>query len=130
MKDIEEASRLVLQLARLLIREMQAMGKPWKKAFLRSEIAEDVHTHSGSFVLGDAAYLFNVFEHKAMFSTVSAIAPQLLEATANGDKRFCVALLIVDADFNYEVKYEYDDAGRWAISKLGGGSGMPQGYAS
>jgi hypothetical protein len=25
------------------------------------------------------------------------------------------------------VKYEYDDPGPWAISKLGGGSGVPQG---
>jgi hypothetical protein len=129
MKDIDEASRLIVELARLLIREMQAMGKPWKKAFLRSEIADGVQTHNGSFVLGDAVYLFDVLEHKTMLSGVHEIAPQLHEATANEEKRFCVALLMVDSNFNYEVQYEYDDVGRWAISKLGDGTGIPAGYA-
>jgi hypothetical protein len=41
-----------------------------------------------------------------------------------------VALLIVDSTFNYEVKYEYEDSSRWAISKVGGGSGIPVGYAA
>ena len=130
MKDIDEASRLVVELASLLIREMQAMGRPWKKAFLRSEIADGVQTQKGSFVLGEVVYLFDVLEHKTMFSSAHEIARQLREASANEEKRFCVALLVVDSNFNYEVQYEYDDAGRWAISKLGGGSGMPVGYAA
>ena len=130
MKDIDEASRLVVELARLLIREMQALGKPWKKAFLRSEIVEGVQTHKGSFVCGDVVYLFDVLEHKTMFSGVHEIARRLREASANEEKRFCVALLVVDSNFGYEVQYEYDDVGRWAISKLDGGSGIPAGYAA
>jgi hypothetical protein len=130
MKDIDGASRLVLELARLLIREMQAMGKPWTKAFLRMEIADGVQTHRGSFLVGDFVHLFNVLEHKTMFSSVHELVPQLREASANDDRRFCVALLIVDSKFNYEVRYEYDDVARWAISRLDGGSGMPAGYAA
>jgi hypothetical protein len=130
MNNIEEATHLTIELARLLIREMQSMGKPWKKAFLRSKIANGMCTHEGSYTLRDAVYLFNVLQHKAMFSTAHEIVPQLREASANGDRRFCVALLIVDSDFNYEMKYEYDDADRWAISKLGGRSGVPQGIGT
>ena len=130
MKDVDGASRLIVELASLLIREMQATGKPWKKAFLRSEFADGVQTQKGSFVIGEVVYLFDVLKHKAMFSSVHEIARQLREASATEEKRFCVALLVVDSNFNYEVQYEYDDAGRWAISKLGGGSGIPGGYAA
>ena len=129
MKDIDGASRLIVELARLLIREMQALGKPWKKAFLRSEIADGVQTHKGSFVCGDVVYLFDVLKHKTMFSVVHEIAPRLREASANEEKKFCVALLVVDSNFGYEVQYEYDDVGRWA-TKLDGGSGIPAGYAT
>jgi hypothetical protein len=130
MNNIEEETRLIMELARLLISKMQSMGKPWRKAFLRSEIAEDMCTLKGSFILGDAVYLFDELQHKAMFSTARAIVPQVREASANGGRRFCVALLIVDSDFNYEMKYEYDDANSWEISKLGGRSGVPQGIGT
>ena len=130
MKDIDQATRLTVELAKALIREMQAMGAPWKKAFLRAEFGDRVQTYKSSFARDDGAELMDVLKHKPFFAAVREIAPQLREASANGDKQFCVALLIVDSQFNYEVLYEYADPERWAISKLDGGSGLPVGYAA
>ena len=130
MNGIEEATRLTVELAKSLIREMQALGTPWQKAFLRAEVGDGEETYKGSFVLDGGVHLIDVFKHKAFFAEVRELVPQLRDASANGDRRFRVALLIVDSAFNYEVKYEYTDSGRWAISKVGGASGIPVGYAA
>jgi hypothetical protein len=130
MNDIEEATRLTVELAKTLIREMQALGTPWRKAFLRAEIGDGEETYKGSFVLDGGVHLMDVFEHKTFFAEVRELVPQLRDASATGDRRFCVVLLVVDSRFKYELEYEYTDAGRWAISKLGGGSGIPVGYAA
>jgi len=128
MNDIEEATRLTVEFAKSLIREMQALGTPWQKAFLRAEFGDGEETYKGSFVLDGGVYLIDVLEHRAFFAAVRELVPQLRDASATGDRRFCVALLVVDSTFDYEVKYEYADSGRWAISKFGGASGIPVGY--
>ena len=130
MNDIEEATRLTIDLARSLIRELQATGTPWEKAFLRAEIDDSVETYKGSIVLADGAQMMDVVAHKAFFAAVREIVPKLRVASANGDRRFCVALLIVDSTFDYEVKYEYIDPGRWALSRRDGSNGVPAGYAA
>jgi hypothetical protein len=128
MENIDEASRLTIELAKALIREMQAMETRWKTAFLRASFEDGVDTYKGSFVLDDGVRLFDVLKHKSFFGTVREMIPRLREASANGDTQFCVALLVVDATFNYEVKYEYADPDLWKISKLHGGTGLPVGY--
>lgn len=129
MNNIDEASHLTMELAKALIREMEAMETPWKTAFLRASSEDGVDTYKGSFILHDGVRLFDVLKHKPFFACVREIIPRLREASANGDSQFRVALLIVDSKFNYEVKYEYVDPDRWAISKMDGGTGLPVGYA-
>jgi len=107
---------------------MQAMGKPWQRAFVRIEVGDGQQTCKGSYVLSDDVHIFDVLKHKPMFSDFHNFWPQLREASSNSGKMFCVALLIVDSAFNYEIKYEYDDISRWAITKLDGASGLPAGY--
>ncbi|MDN8849002.1 hypothetical protein Q0M30_19465, partial [Staphylococcus aureus] len=46
--------------------------------------------------------------------------PQLRESLAQGGKKFCVTLLTLDPDMNYEFLYEYNDSSRWKISKMDG----------
>lgn len=127
MNDIDEASRLTIELAKALIREMQAMQTPWKTAFLRASFEDGVDTYKGSVVLDDGVQLLDVFKHKLFFASVREIVPRLREASASGGTQFCVALLIVDSKFDYEVKYEYADPDRWGISKMHGGTGLPVG---
>jgi hypothetical protein len=128
MKNIDEQTHLTAELAKSLIREMEAMGTRWNTAFLRAQFEDGVDTYNGSFVLDDGVHLFDVLKHKPFFAFVREIAPRLRAASANGDAQFRVALLVVDSGFDYEVKYDYADADRWAISKLNGGTGMPVGY--
>jgi hypothetical protein len=130
MKDIDEATRLTIELAKLLIHEMQAMSLPWKKAFLRLEVHEDRQMAKGSYVLDTGVQLFDVLNHKPMFSAAKDIAPRLRDAMSKDGKKWCIALLTVDSTFNYEIEYEYLNPERWAISKLGGNNGIPVGYVA
>lgn len=77
MKDIEEASRLTIELAKLLIQEMQAMEAPWQKAFLRCEIVDGEQTTKGSYVAGNAVRLFDVLEHKPLMKLLLSSARRL-----------------------------------------------------
>jgi hypothetical protein len=36
-------------------------------------------------------------------------------------------LLVADSSFNYEIKFEYQDLQKWRISKIAGGTGVPEG---
>lgn len=128
MKDIDESSPLTIELAKLLIQEMQTMSLPWIKAFLRLDVSDDHQGVKGSYVLENVVKLFDVFKHKRMFAAALDIAPHLRETTSNEGRRFSLALLIVDSKFNYGIKYEYADSQRWATSKLNGNNGIPSGY--
>jgi len=130
MKNIDQSTELTIEWAKLLVGEMQSMGALWKKAFLRAEVGGDYQKSNGSFVLQDEIRLSDVRQHRAMFAATQRIAEQLREATANDGRKFCVALLIVDSEFNYEIQYEYNDSTRWAITKLEGASGVPAGYVA
>jgi hypothetical protein len=38
-----------------------------------------------------------------------------------------VGLLTVNSKFEYEIQYEWNDLRRWNITKLDGGTGIPEG---
>ncbi|MGD7195583.1 hypothetical protein [Ralstonia pseudosolanacearum] len=38
-----------------------------------------------------------------------------------------VFVIIIDYEFNYDFKFEWDDLSRWEIAKLYGGTGLPSG---
>ncbi|QND84421.1 Uncharacterized protein ChrSV_2194 [Chromobacterium vaccinii] len=37
-----------------------------------------------------------------------------------------VFLLTIDAEFNYDINFEWKDLHRWEITKLDGGTGLPK----
>jgi len=36
-------------------------------------------------------------------------------------------LLVTAPDFSYQIRFEFEDLNRWRISKLHGGTGVPEG---
>ena len=36
-------------------------------------------------------------------------------------------LLVVDSNYDFELKYEYTELGKWATTKIDGGVGIPAG---
>lgn len=115
---------LVVDLARAFAREMPTINPSWQRAYLRIAIDADVPGAKASYVSPAGVAIVDVIAHKPFFHWVTGIAGQLRDSLES-KKPFKVALLILDSDLSYEMKYEYGNERRWAISKLNGGSGIP-----
>jgi hypothetical protein len=68
--------------------------------------------------------IVDVLNHKDCFHPIIKKGQELIAALGKTEGVF---LLIADSNFDYEIKFEYQDMNRWKISKLGGGSGVPIG---
>ena len=129
MQNIDEATRITIELAKLLISTMQSIETPWVRAFVRFQMTEEDNWGCrGSYQTSTGVMLFNAMkEGKQLFHGVNELGPLLRDATSNNGKKCCVFLLIVDSKFNYDIKFEHNDSERWKITKLNGDDGLPVG---
>ena len=127
VKDIDEASAITIEMAKCLVTSMRAMAVEWRTAYVRIQFIPGVQECKGCYVSDSEVQLFDVFKHKPMIASLQALGERLRDATSNNGRQFCVALLEVSSALDYEIHYEWQDASRWRISKLNGGSGMPEG---
>lgn len=130
MENIDEATQITIDLAKLLISTMQSKEIPWHRAFVRFQMADDGHCRcNGSYETSTDVKLFSALsDGKHLYHSVNELGPRLRQTSSNKDQQWCVFLLIVDSDFNYDIKFEYNDIGRWNITKLDGASGIPAGW--
>jgi len=100
------------------------MDSAWQRGFLRIANAPGVIEVKASFVGSHGIEIVDVIAHKPFIHWASGIAGQIRDSLQSASP-FKVALVELNADFSYEVKYEFENSQRWAISKLNGGSGLP-----
>ena len=81
------------------------------------------HGARGSWATGSRVDLIQALRNDFL-SRASGIGERLIAAM---DKERGVALVIVQSDFSYEIKFEWDDMNRWMITKLNGATGVPAG---
>lgn len=120
-----DLSDVVADLAEEFINLAMRFNPAWTRAFYR-------YTHEGSrlgsnasCVANGVANLVDPFAHAAAFRKLNEIAERLFQAIGK-DK--AVILLIVDNNFDFDVKFEYTNMHKWSISKLDGASGIPEGF--
>jgi hypothetical protein len=129
MSDFDKPSELIIELAKAVVTEMSASFREWEEAFVRMQADDGFFEAKCSCVLSDGPQILDVLAHKSFISKVQELGLALRQALPSADERFYVALLRVGSDMSYEMQYEYKDHGRWRISKMNGGTGMPVGYA-
>jgi len=78
----------------------------------------------GSYTHESGTEIIDVTKHKDFFHPIAQKGKDLLTALGKTEGVF---LLAVESNFEYEIKFEYQDMSRWKISKLGGGTGVPVG---
>lgn len=120
----QEASSVVVELAKGLIAFMQRLDPTWDKAYFRFSSEGLKHGSNGSYVAGSKVSLIDPFESGDFFKNMNF---QCLELLRMLGKDVGVLLLSADAKFNYEMKYEFQDLERWRITKMNGGTGLPEG---
>jgi hypothetical protein len=120
----EEATPLVVDLAKGLVSLVRDVAPDWRKAFLRICVRDAVSEAKASYVHERGVDIVDVLKHKDFFHAVTAQGRALLAIL---DKPEGLFLLVVDSALDYEIKFEHKDMRKWAISKMRGGTGVPEG---
>lgn len=120
----EETTPLVIDIAKSYVECLQGIDPNWTKGYLRFFSQQAVSEVKGSYTNGSDVSIVNVLKHKVFFHALNDKGRVLLELLG---KKQGVFLLTIDANFSYEIAFEYQEMDRWKISKLDGGSGIPEG---
>lgn len=120
----DDASSLVVEIAKKFITLMMGVEPQWEKAYLRFSCNNSVAELKASFVSETGVEIIDVLKYKDFFHPMNMQGQELLAALG---KIKGVFLLVIDAKFDYEINFEYQDMNRWKISKLAGGTGVPEG---
>lgn len=120
----DAATLFAVGLAKALVKLVKEVEPDWRDAYMRLSLREGVVEAKASYVHASGAELFDVLQHKDFFHSATREGRELM--TALGKERG-VFLLIVDSTLNYEFKFEHINMDRWRISKMRGGTGVPEG---
>ena len=126
----EQASQVVVEVAKTLIDAMRKIAPSWTRVFMRLDASDQNIGAKGSYVTDNGVSLLGTLDHEQLFGAMLSLGSKLRQATSNNGKQFVVCLILIDSNFDYEVKFEYDDPKRWEITKLDGASGIPIGIAN
>jgi hypothetical protein len=122
----EQATELVMQLAKDFMGALFATAPGWRKAFWRLESDGDERGCSGSYVRGGEVTVLDPFAHAMLMDRMGETGVSLLDVLGKGRRAVC--LLILDSEGEYKVRFDYDDLERWRITKIGGATGIPVGF--
>ena len=124
----DEATELVIALAKHVIGYMQAAFPGWTNVYVRFDAPSDSqYGVRASYTTASSIELVPATEHRALVAGIMRIGPQLRDALENSGKKFRVCLFRANAQFSSRMDYEWSDLTKWNITKLKGASGLPDG---
>ncbi|HEY5311544.1 MAG TPA: hypothetical protein VIK18_03460 [Pirellulales bacterium] len=121
----DDATPIVIELAKGFISLVREIRPDWRKAYLRFSGWSSVSETKASYVHPAGVEIIDVTKHKEFFHNASRRGRELLAALGKDEGLF---LLTADSNFDYEIEFEYAAKDRWRISKLAGGTGIPDGF--
>lgn len=98
----------------------------WNRAYFRYYNEGNHFGSCGSFEANGEVNLFSSIRQNSFFSIMDTGGNKLVKLLETNGKRFKVCLLIVNSDFSYDIKFEFDDSNKWEINKLNGATGIPK----
>jgi hypothetical protein len=120
----DAATPIVIELAKLFFRLVLSVSPNFDRAFLRCQSDQNMTETKGSYVEGPTIEIIDAMGKSDYFNPMGKLVPELFAAFGR-DKG--VLLLIVDKTFDYNFDFDWHDLTRWRITKLGGGTGVPEG---
>jgi hypothetical protein len=124
---IRQAAALAVELVKAFDRARSTTDSAWQHAFLRIANVPGATEVKAYFVGSRGIGIVDVVAHKPFIHWASGIAGQICDSLQSA-RPFKVALVELNADFSCEMKYEFQNPQRWAISRFKGGSGLPAEY--
>ncbi|HTV48319.1 MAG TPA: hypothetical protein VMG59_07740 [Phycisphaerae bacterium] len=122
-----ESSEIAINLAQEFIEFMHGLEPEWSSAFFRFSSEPDNYGSSASYVSNTKVTLIESFKNSTFFRNMNKKGRDLLKLL---NKNQGVILLSVSRDQKYKIDFEFDNLNRWKISKLNGGTGVPEGFAA
>ncbi|GLQ89399.1 hypothetical protein [Dyella flagellata] len=119
-----EASAIVIDLAKEFVSLVGSLDPGWTKAYYRFRAEELRYGSNASYVGGTGVTLVGAIRHGPFYELMNEKGAELLKHL---DKKKGVFLLTVDNQLDYDIKFEWNDLHRWEISKMDGRSGIPEG---
>ncbi|MBR8209407.1 hypothetical protein KDW61_12110 [Burkholderia cenocepacia] len=124
----DDATERVIELARHVVGYMQAAFPGWQEVYVCFSVPGDgQYGVRASYATAAGVELVSTIEHRELIGGIMRIGPLLRDALANDGRKFRAALFRANARFSYRMDYDWNDAARWNITKLGGASGRPAG---
>jgi hypothetical protein len=97
----------------------------WSRAYFLFNWDGDSFGSPGSSCGSESeATLIDTFKHRDFCESMKAKGRKLCRLTGRPKGLF---LLIAKSDLTHEIRFEYKKLGRWRITKLDGGTGVPDG---
>ncbi|WP_174386304.1 hypothetical protein [Burkholderia metallica] len=124
----DDATEKVIELAGHVIGYMQSAFPGWRDVYVCfSAPGDGQYGVRASYATAAGVELVSTIEHRDFIGGIMRIGPPLRDALENDGRKFRAALFRANARFSYRMDYDWNDAARWPITKLGGASGRPDG---
>lgn len=122
----DETTLTIIELAKEFIGIVRKIEPGWTKAYYRFRSEGFRFGSKSSYVVGSTAMLISAMKHAKFYESMNEKGVKLLSLMG---KEKGVFVLVVDSSFKYDVKFEWEDLQRWEITKMNGGTGVPDGLA-
>lgn len=122
MRELE--SQFAIDMVKSLIHFLQQNFPSWSSGYYRFYRTEGEFGANASCVDASGVSLVGALRNKEFYNGMIDLGLKFFEAleTPHG-----VLLITVKSDFSYDLKFDFDDLGRWKITKVDGASGIPEG---
>ena len=120
----EAESAVVIDLAKGLLELMSQTDPEWTRAFFRFAVQPGRFGSVASYVASAKVTIIDPFCSIGFFESMNAKCARLMSLLG---KEAGIVLLSVGCDLSYKIDFEFADLDRWRITKLNGGTGIPDG---
>ena len=121
---LNNATPILMDILQSFVSVLGELEPQWQKGCLRI-VSVDFSTEvKGSYVYPSGVDIIDVRKCKPFFHSMPDKVEALLKAIEKQEGLF---LLVVDSSLKYDVKFEFNDMRKWQITKMDGGSGVPEG---
>ena len=121
MDDV--ATAVVIELAKEFMALMRELEPKWSTAYYRFRLEGARYGSNASYVNDSNVSLVGALKWAGFYERMNAHGAKLLEILG---KTQGVFLLTIDGQFNYDIKFDWENLSRWEITKVNGGTGLPK----
>ncbi len=118
------ATAVLVELAKDFISLVREIAPNWASAYYRFRSGGARYGSNTSYLAESNVSIIGALRCGDFYERMNARGVELLEDLG---KSRGVFVIIIDYEFNYDFKFEWDDLSRWEIAKLYGGTGLPSG---